>query len=343
MCQTSASPGPRLGGMATRSRANPGGNSNVLDILGPDVLPLRARKPPWFKVPAPGSPRYRRLKSLIETENLHTVCQEAACPNIGECWQRGHRHVHDPRRHLHPPLRLLQRQDRQADVERPARARPRRAVGGQDGPQARGDHERRPRRSPRLRSARVRRRHPPDQTAGAELQSRSLDPRLPRRGDAARQGDRRTTRRVQPQRRGRPPPVPGGAAGFNLRPVVPRPQERQGDRRRRHHDQVRPHGRPRRKLRRDGRHARDAPRQPRPGPDRGAVPTAHRKPSPDRPVLAPRRVQGARAGRVRARVRARRRRAARAEQLPRRPARAPARAGHRPACGGGDDDAGSGS
>ena len=75
--------------MATRSRANPGGNSNVLTILGPDVLPLRARKPPWFKVPAPGSPRYRRLKSLIETENLHTVCQEAACPNIGECWQRG--------------------------------------------------------------------------------------------------------------------------------------------------------------------------------------------------------------------------------------------------------------
>ena len=75
--------------MTTRSRANPGGISNVLDILGPDVLPLRSRKPPWFKVPAPGSPRYRQLKHLIESENLHTVCQEAACPNIGECWQRG--------------------------------------------------------------------------------------------------------------------------------------------------------------------------------------------------------------------------------------------------------------
>jgi len=61
----------------------------VLEILGPDVLPLRSRKPPWFKVPAPGSPRYRTLKNLIESENLHTVCQEAACPNIGECWQRG--------------------------------------------------------------------------------------------------------------------------------------------------------------------------------------------------------------------------------------------------------------
>jgi lipoic acid synthetase len=61
----------------------------VLEILGADVLPFKARKPAWFKVPAPGSPKYRELKGMIESENLHTVCQEAACPNIGECWQRG--------------------------------------------------------------------------------------------------------------------------------------------------------------------------------------------------------------------------------------------------------------
>ena len=73
----------------TRSRANPGGIADVLTILGPDVQPHRGRKPPWFKVPAPGGPKYRELKGLIEAENLHTVCQEAACPNIGECWQRG--------------------------------------------------------------------------------------------------------------------------------------------------------------------------------------------------------------------------------------------------------------
>ncbi len=53
------------------------------------MQPHRARKPPWFKVPAPGGPRYRELHQLIKSENLHTVCQEAACPNIGECWQRG--------------------------------------------------------------------------------------------------------------------------------------------------------------------------------------------------------------------------------------------------------------
>jgi lipoic acid synthetase len=72
----------------TRSRAKPGG-MDVLKVLGPDVLPMRARKPPWFKVPAPGGPRYRELKARLKDDNLHTVCQEAACPNIGECWERG--------------------------------------------------------------------------------------------------------------------------------------------------------------------------------------------------------------------------------------------------------------
>jgi lipoic acid synthetase len=74
---------------STRSRANPGGIADVLTVLGSDVQPHRGRKPPWFKVPAPGGPRYRELQSLIKSENLHTVCQEAACPNIGECWKRG--------------------------------------------------------------------------------------------------------------------------------------------------------------------------------------------------------------------------------------------------------------
>ena len=73
---------------ATRSRTRPGG-MDVLSILGPNVRPLRERKPPWFKVPPPGGERYRELLELIRAENLHTVCQEAACPNVGECWQRG--------------------------------------------------------------------------------------------------------------------------------------------------------------------------------------------------------------------------------------------------------------
>jgi lipoic acid synthetase len=62
---------------------------DVLTVLGPNVRPLRERKPPWFKVPAPGGERYRRLNGMIRDEKLHTVCEEAACPNIGECWERG--------------------------------------------------------------------------------------------------------------------------------------------------------------------------------------------------------------------------------------------------------------
>jgi lipoic acid synthetase len=49
----------------------------------------RPPKPEWLKVRAPGSPRYARLKSLMRELNLHTVCEEAQCPNIGECWNHG--------------------------------------------------------------------------------------------------------------------------------------------------------------------------------------------------------------------------------------------------------------
>ena len=58
-------------------------------MLGSDTEPFRGRKPAWFKVPLPGSPKYRELNKMIQAESLHTVCQEAACPNIGECWERG--------------------------------------------------------------------------------------------------------------------------------------------------------------------------------------------------------------------------------------------------------------
>ena len=44
------------------------------------------RHPDWIKVKAPGSPHYLRLKRILREKNLHTVCEEARCPNIGECW-----------------------------------------------------------------------------------------------------------------------------------------------------------------------------------------------------------------------------------------------------------------
>jgi lipoic acid synthetase len=51
--------------------------------------PLPARKPNWLKVKAPGGPNYLRLTQMMKEMNLHTVCQEAHCPNIGECWEHG--------------------------------------------------------------------------------------------------------------------------------------------------------------------------------------------------------------------------------------------------------------
>lgn len=50
----------------------------------------RGPKPPWLKVPLPGGEGYSKLKGLTKELNLHTVCEEARCPNIGECWKGDH-------------------------------------------------------------------------------------------------------------------------------------------------------------------------------------------------------------------------------------------------------------
>lgn len=51
--------------------------------------PLPERKPSWLKVRAPGGPNYSRLRHLMRDLDLHTVCEEAHCPNVGECWEHG--------------------------------------------------------------------------------------------------------------------------------------------------------------------------------------------------------------------------------------------------------------
>jgi len=63
--------------------------SRVIPLTAPTPAQPRAPKPDWLKVRAPGSPRYLRLKGLMRELNLHTVCEEAQCPNIGECWNHG--------------------------------------------------------------------------------------------------------------------------------------------------------------------------------------------------------------------------------------------------------------
>jgi len=50
----------------------------------------RLEKPPWLRVKAPGSAQYQKTAEIVREHGLHTVCREAACPNIGECWEHKH-------------------------------------------------------------------------------------------------------------------------------------------------------------------------------------------------------------------------------------------------------------
>src|SRR6202162_6169964 len=47
-------------------------------------------KPDWIRVKAPGSPGYAETRRIVRANGLHTVCEEAGCPNIGECWEKRH-------------------------------------------------------------------------------------------------------------------------------------------------------------------------------------------------------------------------------------------------------------
>ena len=53
------------------------------------VATERLPKPPWIRVRAPSSPRFYEIKKILREHHLHTVCEEASCPNIGECFGKG--------------------------------------------------------------------------------------------------------------------------------------------------------------------------------------------------------------------------------------------------------------
>ncbi|HZQ60724.1 MAG TPA: lipoyl synthase [Casimicrobiaceae bacterium] len=55
-----------------------------------NIVPAeRLRKPQWIRARAPSSPRFHEIKRILRDNNLHTVCEEASCPNIGECFSKG--------------------------------------------------------------------------------------------------------------------------------------------------------------------------------------------------------------------------------------------------------------
>ncbi|MEP7065950.1 MAG: lipoyl synthase, partial [Gemmatimonadota bacterium] len=63
-------------------------HDSLYQIMGKHAAaPLPELKPAWLKVRAPGGPNYLRMQQLMQDLNLHSVCAEAHCPNIGECWE----------------------------------------------------------------------------------------------------------------------------------------------------------------------------------------------------------------------------------------------------------------
>lgn len=69
--------------------ARPTSRRDVAEALRATGLPLAAKKPGWLRVPVGGGERYGRVKETLRTLALHTVCEEAHCPNVGECWSGG--------------------------------------------------------------------------------------------------------------------------------------------------------------------------------------------------------------------------------------------------------------
>ena len=72
--------------------------TTVIDTLAKARHPEKAhrpdtdiqRKPDWIRVKAPVSKEYQVTREIVRANKLHTVCEEAACPNIGECWTKRH-------------------------------------------------------------------------------------------------------------------------------------------------------------------------------------------------------------------------------------------------------------
>ncbi len=69
-------------GEIERPRSRGRGNANT-------VVPIDRARPPWLKVRLPMGPEYENLKRLMRSKALHTVCEEAHCPNMAECWGAG--------------------------------------------------------------------------------------------------------------------------------------------------------------------------------------------------------------------------------------------------------------
>ena len=82
-----APPASNSAGVKHRAEAK---TARVYARYAVEIVPAaRLRKPEWIRVRAPSSPRFAEIKGILREHRLHTVCEEAACPNIGECFSKG--------------------------------------------------------------------------------------------------------------------------------------------------------------------------------------------------------------------------------------------------------------
>ena len=81
-------PTPNSGRLPVIDEGRPGARSELAELRARG-LPANARKPQWLRVGVPGGERYGRVRETLRGLDLHTVCQEALCPNVAECWGGG--------------------------------------------------------------------------------------------------------------------------------------------------------------------------------------------------------------------------------------------------------------
>ena len=196
-------------------------------VAGAAARPARGRRgrapirrsartgPEWMRVRARFDDGYLELKKLMRGLELHTVCEEAGCPNIYECWADRTATFMILGDRCTRACGFCLVDTRKPLAGRRRRAAPRRRGGRGAGPRARGDHVRRARRPPRRRRVGVRgdgRRGPRRDQPRNER--RAADLRLQGRRRRARDDLRGAARRAEPQPRDRrPPPARGAPVG----------------------------------------------------------------------------------------------------------------------------------
>ena len=221
----------------------------------------REPKPAWLKVRAPGSDNYLRLKGIMKDLKLNTVCEDARCPNIGECWHHGTATFMILGDVCTRACAYCAVAHGRPDRARHGGAGARGGSGRADGAAVRGDHVGRSRRPGRRRRVHLRRDDPRHARARPVCRIEVLIPGFPGHRVVAAHGARRRTRRPQPQHRDRAAALSHGALRRPL-PAIAGAARSLAPLSAGHRDQDRHHGRPRRRARRDpGRVRRSAPRR----------------------------------------------------------------------------------